>query len=342
MKLFKEILFWFFIFIFYFSLGVGFSIPFGVFNVFSLGVGAFIIVKFNNNYLFDKYYYRLKYFKYMILVVFFALLLSFIFCVIETFLKVHPVHYKKILEHKNIFRLMILPFVFFFINYIVVFFLSSYLKLSKEQNIANLKIQELNKIQVETELKFLKTQINPHFLFNALNNIYSICYKEGGQASYKILELSDMLRYVLYDCRSDKVCLREEIEYLNNFVSFQKLKTLKKQNIIIDIDNNVLDCKIAPMILIPFVENCFKHSRIDSDPQAYVYLNIYTNNNELIIDIENSIPDKAPAKMLSQNNGIGLENVKKRINLIYGERANLKILNYNKIFSVNIKIQINE
>ncbi|MCB0655761.1 MAG: histidine kinase, partial [Saprospiraceae bacterium] len=122
---------------------------------------------------------------------------------------------------------------------------------------------QLQKEKLETEIKFLKSQINPHFLFNALNNIYTLSMMESKLAPDNILRLSEMLRYVLYDCNEEQVPLRKEIHYIRNYVHFYLLKDSSGLNVKLDLDESHPEKPIAPMLLIPFVENAFKHSKIE-------------------------------------------------------------------------------
>ncbi|MDP4188018.1 MAG: histidine kinase [Bacteroidota bacterium] len=223
------------------------------------------------------------------------------------------------------------------INLIALVVSIAFYVLKKEEENKN-KIKELSRQRVETELKFLKSQINPHFLFNALNNIYTISYIGDPSTPEKILMLSDMLRYVLYDCKSDFVRLRNEVDYIRNFIEFQQMKTEQKQNI--SFTENIEDenYKIAPMLLIPLIENSFKHSLVEKDPNGYVQLDIEQHGERLRFHIANSIPSEPPVKWLNSSNGIGLNNVKMRLDLIYPDNYSFKINNNDKEFKLELQI----
>ncbi|MCK5702992.1 MAG: histidine kinase, partial [Cyclobacteriaceae bacterium] len=133
-------------------------------------------------------------------------------------------------------------------------FKTSQIALKREKEAADLKSENLN-----SELKFLRSQINPHFLFNALNNIYSLSLIKSEKTPDVILKLSDMLRYIIYDCNGDRVPLGKEINYIKNYIDLQKLKDDQMTNIEVNFEDTDLKCMIAPMILIPFIENSFKH-----------------------------------------------------------------------------------
>jgi len=203
----------------------------------------------------------------------------------------------------------------------------------REQEASLLKSENLH-----SELKFLKAQINPHFLFNALNNIYTLSMIKSAETPDMILKLSDMLRYILYDCNEDKVMLGKEISYINNYITLQKLKDDKINNIEFcyeNVDNTIM---IAPMILIPFVENAFKHGRIEDLENGWIRIAMETKDRTLHFTIENSLPDREYTK--DEIGGIGLENVCRRLGLIYPDRHELKISQKEKAFSVTLNILV--
>lgn len=200
---------------------------------------------------------------------------------------------------------------------------------------------ELKSEKLDMELRLLKSQITPHFLFNALNNIYSLVYTNDNNASQSVLKLSDMLRYVMVDCQVDMISLEKEIKYIDAFIDFQKMSMENKSNVIFEknVDNN--DFKIPPMILQPLVENSFKHSRLVSDPNGFVHFYLIQENNDLIFIARNSV--KAMSLSVVDSNkksqsGIGIENVKKRLDLYYGEGYYFEAKHEDDIYVVTIKI----
>jgi len=194
----------------------------------------------------------------------------------------------------------------------------------------------LTKEKLETELKLLKAQINPHFIFNALNNIYSLTYMQSGNAPDSVLKLSEMLRYVFYDCNKDHVPLSSEIKYIENFTVFQQMKSDFAQNISIETDANVGNIKIAPMLFVPFIENAFKYSRIEEDKNAYVAIEIKQKKGNLFFKIENSIPLNKP----TSGSKTGINNVKHRLKIIYPEKHEVNIREKNDNYRVELKIEL--
>ena len=206
----------------------------------------------------------------------------------------------------------------------------------------NQKIKnELKSEKLDMELRLLKSQMTPHFLFNALNNIYSLVYTKDEKAPQSVLKLSDMLRYVMVDCQVDMISLEKEIKYIDAFIDFQQMSMENKSNVIFEKNIQNQDFKIPPMILQPLVENSFKHSRLVSDPEGFVHFYIIQENNNLIFIARNSIKGMS-VSVVDQNrkthSGIGLENVKKRLDLYYANNYHFEAKQENNNYVVTIKI----
>ena len=190
----------------------------------------------------------------------------------------------------------------------------------------------------EVELKFLKSQINPHFLFNALNNIYTLSYIKSEKAPDVVLQLSDMLRYQIYDCSDDHVEIGKEVEYLKNYIEFQNLKTEEDLNITFNTDCDDLLRKISPFLFIPFIENAFKHSGIN-DYGGFVNIEIGLKKNKLTLNLGNSLPN-VTIKDNDERSGIGMENVKKRLELTYPGRYTLEYGKKENSYLVSLTIDL--
>ncbi len=209
---------------------------------------------------------------------------------------------------------------------------SFYLK-EKNNKLREIDMRHQN---IEFEMKFLKTQINPHFLFNALNNIYALSIIKSEKTPDMILKLSDMLRFTLYDSENKKVKLKREIEYINNFIEFQKLKTDSDLNIRMDASGCNEEFMIEPMLLIPFIENSFKHGNIDNPKKGWLQVSVKTLGPILVFQVRNSLPPIAINKDIV--GGIGVENVRKRLNILYPGRYEMKIDKTETEFGVFLKI----
>jgi len=207
---------------------------------------------------------------------------------------------------------------------------------------ALVKQQALEKLEdaiVESELHYLKSQINPHFLFNNLNNLYSYAIEGSPKTPDIILELSAVLRYILYDCQEKFVSLSEELNHLRNFVKLSELQLENKGKVELQIDEKSGNLKIAPLILPVFVENAFKHSvsSLSSDIHILIQVKI-ENEGELVFTCRNNFSEASNSDSISS--GIGLLNVQKRLELIYPEEHNLKISKNESHYSVKLTINL--
>ncbi len=196
--------------------------------------------------------------------------------------------------------------------------------------------QELRNYKLEAELKFLKTQVNPHFLFNALNNIYSLSYTGSKEAPPMILKLSEMMRYMIYDAREKQTPLDKEIQYLENYIELYRLKSENPMDIDFTVKGRPEGVKIEPLIFIPLLENSFKHG--DMDDGGWVKAVMSIEDDSVRFEISNSLKEGATAK--DTQGGIGLENIQKRLKLVYPKKHEFKILEEGKVFKVELKIMM--
>lgn len=200
---------------------------------------------------------------------------------------------------------------------------------------------KLKAANLKNELKLLRRQINPHFLFNAMNNLYAIVQLKPDKAGEFVLKLADMLRYVTYDCQHEKVSIQKEIDYLNNYVYFQKWRDQNFQGIELIVEDQLSNFQIEPMLLIPFVENAFKHS-YDSNDSTNRWIKIQLKNqpNQLIFEVQNSLSStNTQEEVTDEYMGIGIENVRKRLQLLYKDQHQLNIVQANNQFQVFLLIQ---
>lgn len=196
----------------------------------------------------------------------------------------------------------------------------------------------LEKAKLETEIKFLKSQINPHFLFNSLHNIYALTIIQPDQASEQLLKLSDILRYMLYDSNEEKVPLAREVVYLKNYLSLAELKDSRGMDLRFHIEGETSELMVAPLLFIPFVENAFKHSQIEDLKKGYIHISLKTQEKQLIFIVENSRPKHVYKK--DQVGGIGLQNIQQRLILLYPEKHQLKIEEQEYTFKVHLTLNL--
>ncbi len=197
--------------------------------------------------------------------------------------------------------------------------------------------QQIIAEKLNTELKLLKAQINPHFIFNALNNIYSLTYMKSPKAPASVLKLSQMLRYVIEECANEKVTLKSEIEYIESYIAFQQMKSPLEQNITFDYSHAEQEILIAPMLFIPFIENSCKYSKVEENPDAFIKINLSTGPDELLFSITNSIPVTGRHK---PGAGTGIENVKKRLEIIFPQKYALDIREESNEFKVKLTLTL--
>jgi two-component system LytT family sensor kinase len=220
------------------------------------------------------------------------------------------------------------------VSYIAATFIETFLfAQKKEEEIIVNKNEAL-----QTELKLLKSQINPHFLFNSLNNIYALSVINSGKTQQSIGYLSDMLRYVLYECEQELVPLEKEITYLTNYIKLFELKSSKQYPIEVDFKVVNQNIKIAPMLFIPFMENALKHGNIEKIKDVFIRMKIDADADKVLFEIENSKPQGPVVK--DEVGGIGIENVKKRLAIVYPNRHELLINETSQAFKVNLKIDL--
>ncbi len=201
--------------------------------------------------------------------------------------------------------------------------------------------QELQTKTVESELRFLKTQINPHFLFNTLNSLYALTIKKSDDAPEVVLMLSEMMRYMLYECNETEVSLKKEVNYIENYLNLEKLRIVKNSNIRFEIEGNINHQKIAPLLFIPFIENSFKHGMSNQITNAFISIKIQVEEDNIVFTVKNSKPQAlAMATTNRKSGGIGLVNVKRRLDLLYPKKNELIIEDNMDEYSVCLKLTL--
>jgi len=204
-----------------------------------------------------------------------------------------------------------------------------------------LQLQEVQTKQYQAELDLLRFQINPHFFFNTLNNLFSMARKQKDESTSKgIAKLSHIMRYIIYDCNVDKIELEKEIDMINNFIELQKLRFSDEDDIKINfgIVGELQNQEIAPMLLVPFVENAFKHG-ISLKNMSPINIKLKIETETLIFSVRNNV-NKLRYNRENEHSGIGLQNVKRRLELLYPNKHELLIENIDDKFDINLKIDL--
>lgn len=198
----------------------------------------------------------------------------------------------------------------------------------------------LEKEKTDSELRFLKSQMNPHFLFNAINSIYVLIKKDPDFAGHTLVKFADMLRYQLYECNADVIPIEKEIGYLDNYIQLEKLRKGDLIRTHYHVSPSTGRFSIAPLLLIPFVENAFKYVSNCPDRDNFVTVDLNFQDNIFELSVENSMDEEAMMPKEKAWGGIGLENVRRRLQLTYDGRHALDISSGDGVFSVLLTIKI--
>lgn len=210
-----------------------------------------------------------------------------------------------------------------------------YYKNVQEERELQLKIKAE---KLEAEMKFLKNQISPHFIFNTLNNIYSLVQQGHQNAAPMLAKLSSILRYLLYDSIKEKVFLKKELETIQQYIELQLMRKPKSQNVDFYTEGNIKSLKITPLILLNFVENCFKHGNLETSEDAWIKIScVVENDTHLIFQTENSKEYKL--KTLRES-GIGNENIQRQLELNYPNAHQLEVREEKDVFSMKVILAI--
>lgn len=218
-------------------------------------------------------------------------------------------------------------FFFIFLSTILKFVTDWFMNEKIKSNLENEKLI--------SELAFLKSQINPHFLFNSLNNIYSLAYQRSEKTPQAVLKLSEIMRYMLYESNENKVALSDEIRYLENYIELQKLRFKDNAYIKFEVDGDIQNQKITPLVLISFVENAFKHG-VATDKRNPITIVLNVVSNKLLFRVIN----KKNNQNKDETGGIGLQNVKRRLDLLYEGEYRFHIEDNEEIYSCELYLNL--
>lgn len=229
--------------------------------------------------------------------------------------------------------------VMLFFNLFFVVFIAIAIKFYKRWSEKDYREQKVQKEKIEVEMQMLKAQINPHFLFNTLNSIYVLAMKKSEQTANIVMKLSDILDYILYKIDAPMIDISTEIQIIENYIELEKIRFTDRFNL--DFTSSFIskDIQIPPMLIIPFVENAFKHGVAKSMEKSWIKIAINENHQMLDIVISNS---KSQNPIKSKTGGIGLINVKKRLDLLFNDRYRLDISEKNNRFDVFLSLPINQ
>jgi len=226
---------------------------------------------------------------------------------------------------------------FTFSSVFIVFF-SLGLRILERQDEIEKSRREMEGEKLKAELSMLKNQISPHFFFNTLNNIYSLAGTSTEDSKKAILQLSKLMRYLLYDSEKGDTRLSDEIAFMNNFIDLMKLRISEKVNLSVSFPEKYADVKMPPLLFIPFIENAFKHG-VSYRGDSFIEIRMEKDNNTITFICRNSIGGRDET-MPAEKSGIGLENVKRRLELIFPGKHNLKISRTENEFYVCLQLKL--
>jgi LytS/YehU family sensor histidine kinase len=238
-------------------------------------------------------------------------------------------------NHPNILMEVIAEFILVLL-FLIVSTLLEVMRDSITLQDVELKMKEVEKQKVEAELRALKTQVNPHFFFNTLNSLYSLSLDKSDKAPELILKLSELMRYVIYESKDDLVSLEKQLEFLESYVYLERLRCPDYLRIEFLVHGENYNLKVAPLLFIAFIENAFKHGSKDRETNPFIEINLDLNRNDKIsLSIENSVDAGYTTKI---KGGVGLENVKKQLELLYAGKYLLNIIESPNRYKVELTI----
>jgi two-component system LytT family sensor kinase len=305
--------------------------------ILSMGVfGILNVSLFYINYIFLIPELIKKRKKYWLYVLSFLLLIAAVVIVKTIIAVLNPEELLKFKMEGQMHERSIREFVFQRIFFAGFFLVSSCIIKFTIDWFANERIQRnLESERREMELQFLKSQLNPHFLFNSLNNIYSLAYQKSDKTADAIMKLSEIMRYMIYESNTPTVSLSKEVDYLKSYIELQKIRFKDGAYVEVTLNGEIDDQKIVPLMLISFVENAFKHGVVN-DPAEPVKINIIANQKILHFSVIN----KKNNQNKDAQGGVGLTNVERRLQLIYPDRYKLNVVNSATHYTCELMIDI--
>src|SRR6187455_852320 len=288
-------------------------------------------------YLIPKYFKKKKYWQFALGILLAFIIVEFSLFVNSIILSGTPV--TKAIGYHNGMELLSFArpgFIRSFGNPPLIFGLFLSLKTLKGWHLEQLKTETLSKENANAELQLLKAQVHPHFLFNTLNNIYSFSLSQSPEAGTLVKKLSGMLDYMIHECEEKFVPLEKELKLIQDYMGLEKVRYGKRLNMQVEIHGDFENKVIAPLLMIPFVENSFKHGTSQMLQHPWIKLQITAIRDQLFFKLSNSKPSLFHAN--KQNKGIGLTNVKKRLQLLYPSKHQLDVCETEDMFTVNMQI----
>lgn len=297
---------------------------------FVFGLNYFLVILIINYQLLTRFFYKKRYTVFMLL----SLLLMMLAVLVEEFV-FEQIFFPGTNRSNNFAGFLpnvleIGPTIVFFVGF----------KLAWDNLKKQSALEQVEKEKTESQLQFLKSQLNPHFLFNNLNNLYSYAQEKSPKTPEIILQLSAIMRYMLYESKENLVPLEKELKYLEDFIRLQELQMEDRGNVEYEVKGNTHAKRIAPMILIAFVENSFKHSLSSQAEDIWIRIQAEVRGQELWFKCANTFAETTNASGEYLNKGIGLSNVQKRLELQYPGKHQLDIRIEDNIYLVDLRLDL--
>lgn len=350
LKIALHIVLWVIIFIIpiYISRAVGFAEIRPLWHFYTIAIAYGIIFYVSYLYLVPEFYFKKAKWQFFLIVVGLIAVLFILIIAVNDFLLADPERdrhleevMKRINENRNykrppmgLFRLVNYAFT----SLMIVGFALGLGFMDRHREDEQ-KRKELEKEKLHSELAFLKNQISPHFFFNTLNNIYSLTTIDTPAAQESILKLSKLMRYLLYESEQGETMLSHEIDFMVNYIALMKLRLSPKVELKVSFPAEYPDCKIPPLLFISFIENAFKHG-VSHRETSFIHIEMEANNQLIRFKTANSVLGTASTD--KENSGIGLENVRKRLALLFPTSHTLKIEQTEKAFNVEVKVELDK
>ncbi len=228
---------------------------------------------------------------------------------------------------------------YIFLSFLSAGFTSTMIQMAADWFFYQQELREIERKTLSNELRFLRTQINPHFLFNTLNSLYALTLKKSDIAPEIVLKLSEMMRYMLYECNEKTVLLANEIKYMRNYIELERLRRDANIDIRFEVHGEVGNRRIAPLFFMPFLENSFKHGPSRQVKEGFVHVRLDIDDDQVSFAVSNSKPDRMPMGGQVRSGGFGLANVRQRLDLIYPDRHELTISDGPNVYKVHLVIR---
>jgi two-component system, LytTR family, sensor kinase len=349
LKITLHVVLWIIVFILpiYISRAFGFTEIRQLWHFYNVAIAYGMIFYISYLYLVPNFYFKNKKWRFFIIVVSLLAVLYFVIVFISDHLLADPErdrHFDEVMRKLNdgheykrppmeMFRLINYTFT----SVMIVGFAMG-LGFMERHRDDEKKRKELEKEKLHSELAFLKNQISPHFFFNTLNNIYSLTTIDTPAAQESILKLSKLMRYLLYESEHGETLVSHEIDFMTNYIALMKLRLSPRVDLKVSFPTEFSDCSIPPLLFIPFIENAFKHG-ISNREASFIDIQMTVQNSNIKFQTINSL-GKSNQPSDSEHSGIGLENVKKRLALLFPEKHHLDISKTEQLFKVELEINI--